>query len=277
MNLFETKECRFEKVKDVPYVVFKKWGSDNQMVHCFTSKHGGNSTGDLCSLNLGFNRGDKEETVIANYQSICDAIGVELDSLVISKQIHETNIVEVTYKDKGNGILHPNKWESVDGIYTRERGITLVTHYADCVPLFFYAPKYSVIGLAHSGWRGTVMQIGNKMIEEWTTKYHIPPSEIEVGIGPSIGPCCFEVHADVADEFLKIFKKTSFIVENHSNGKYNINLWECNRQSLINLGISPEKIYVSEMCTCCHDDVFFSQRKTEGKRGALAALMCLKQ
>lgn len=276
MELFETKECSFEKTKNVPYVIFNKWKSDSNMLHCFTTKHGGNSTGDLYSLNLGFNRGDKEELVIANYQSICDAIGVELGSLVISKQIHEANIVEVTYQDKGNGILHPNKWESVDGIYTREKGVTLTTHYADCVPLFFYAPKYHIIGLAHAGWRGTVMQIGDKMIEEWMTKYDIPLSEIEVGIGPSIGPCCFEVHDDVASEFEKKFGKASFIVENPSNGKYNINLWECNRQSLIKLGINSEKIYVSDMCTCCHEDIFFSHRKTGGKRGTLGALMCLK-
>lgn len=276
MKFFETKECLFNETENVPYVVFKKWQDDKRIAHGFTTKHGGYSKGELASLNLGFNRGDDFTNVRENYQRVCKAMNVEEEGLVLSKQIHETNIVEVTYEDKGNGITYPNKWESVDGIYTQEKGITLVTHYADCVPLFFYAPRYNMIGLAHSGWRGTVGQIGKKMIEEWVNKHQIPIEQIQVGIGPSIGPCCFEVHEDVANEFIKEFGKTHFVVENITNGKYNINLWECNKQSLIQCGIDPENIYVSDMCTCCHEDIFFSHRKTQGKRGTLAALMCLR-
>lgn len=276
MNLVNTRECKFQQVDQVPYVVFSKWTQDSNLTHCFTTKHGGISEGYLASLNLGFGRGDSKETVTQNYQNICSVLGVEVESLVLSKQIHETNIEEVTYKDKGNGIIHPNKWESVDGIYTREKGITLVTHYADCVPLFFYAPKHQIIGMAHAGWRGSVGEIGKKMVEEWMHKYNVPVEDIEVGIGPSIGACCFEVHADVADEFIKKFGKASFIVESKINGKYNINLWECNKQSLIKCGIKAENIAISELCTCCHDDIFFSHRKTMGNRGTLAAIMHLK-
>ena len=245
-------------------------------LHCFTTKKGGVSTGECATLNLGFNRGDLKENVLTNYQRVAELLEVPLESMVLSKQVHETNIVEVTYNDKGNGIVTPNKWESVDGFYTNQPGITLVTHYADCVPLFFYAPRYGMIGMAHSGWRGTVDQIGAKMIQIWGEKHHIPPAEIEVGIGPSIGPCCFEVHADVADAFLMNFKNPSFVVESHKKGKYNINLWECNRQSLIAQGVLEENIMMAEICTCCESDTFFSHRKTEGKRGTLGAFMCLK-
>lgn len=271
---YETKACSLIENKEVPYVIFKEWEKEPHLKHGFTTRYGGVSTGELATLNLGFNRGDRHENVLTNYKRLAQALEVPIEGLILSHQIHETNIQYVTQEDAGNGIRYKNKWDSVDGMYTKEKGITLVTHYADCVPLFFYAKAYHTIGLAHSGWRGTVEGIGAKMIKRWIDE-GILASAIEVGIGPSIGPCCFEVHQDVADVFIKKFGRTSFIVANPSNDKYNINLWECNKALLIQAGVKEEHIYTSEMCTCCNSDLFFSHRKTEGKRGTLAAIMSL--
>lgn len=260
----------------LPHVVFNRWKDDAYMGHCFTTKLGGVSEGEWASLNLGFNRGDTQENVLSNYKIVCEFLGVPLESLVLSRQVHETYIQEVTGEDAGNGIYDTNKWESVDGIYTKERGLTLVTHYADCVPLFFYAPKYGMIGMAHAGWRGTVHGIAKKMIEIWHNKHQIPLEDIEVGIGPSIGPCCFEVHEDVANVFIEKFGSAHFIVKNTQDNKYHIDLWECNRFVLISAGIKDSHIVKAEICTCCHNDIFYSHRKTEGKRGTLGAFMYLK-
>ena len=122
------------------YLTFNKWEQDEKMIHGFSTRYGGVSQGDLATLNLGFNRGDEEENVVENYRRISKALGVPFKSLVLSKQVHETQIARVNKEDCGNGIQTPNKWESMDGLYTNEKGVTLVTHYADCVPLFFYAP-----------------------------------------------------------------------------------------------------------------------------------------
>ncbi len=260
----------------VPYITFKQWADTTHMAHAFTTKHGGKSTGMWASLNLGFNRGDSDTHVRANYESICAALGVSSETLVLSKQVHEDHIAYVTQADCGNGFLHPNKWESMDGIYTDQKGVTLVTHYADCVPLFFYAEAYGMIGMAHAGWRGTVLEIGKKMVRIWHEKHGIPLDAITVGIGPSIGACCFEVHNDVADVFKETFGDAKFIVENPSNGKYNIDLWECNKESLIRAGLTSAQIECSHLCTCCLNDVFYSHRYTQGKRGTLAGLMVLK-
>ncbi|MEG0712684.1 MAG: polyphenol oxidase family protein, partial [Niameybacter sp.] len=172
----------------LPHVVFKQWEGDPYMVHCFSTKLGGVSTGECESLNLGFNREDEKENVMENYKRVAHLLGSDIQHMVLSRQAHETCIEEVTLEDAGNGIVRPNKWESVDGIYTKDKGLTLVTHYADCVPLFFYAKKYGMIGMAHAGWRGTVNEIGRKMINRWHERHHVPLEEIEVGIGPSIGP-----------------------------------------------------------------------------------------
>lgn len=267
---------KFVTKESLTYLVFTPWESDAHLAHGFSTRFGGVSEGHLAGLNLGFNRGDEEESVKENYKRISAALEVPYESLVLSKQVHETQIAKVTHEECGNGLLYPNKWESMDGLYTHEKGVTLVTHYADCVPLFFYAPKYGMIGMAHAGWRGTVQEIGKKMIRIWTQEEGIPLEEIQVAIGPSIGPCHFEVHEDVASVFLEQFGETHYIVKNEQNQKYNIDLWECNKQSLIRAGIMEEHIIVSGLCTCCHDQIFFSHRMTKGSRGTLGAFMCLK-
>lgn len=268
---------KFVTKEELTYLIFTPWEQDEALIHGFSTRYGGVSTGHLKSLNLGFNRGDERENVLENYKRMAEALGVPFESLVISKQVHETQIAKVTKKDQGNGILKPNQWESMDGIYTNEKGVTLVTHYADCVPLFFYAPDYGMIGMAHAGWRGTMQEIGKKMIEIWNKEEGIPAEAIEVAIGPSIGPCHFEVDDDVASVFKQHFGESSFIHELEESTKTRIDLWECNKQSLIKAGILEEKIIVSQICTCCYNQIFFSHRQSQGKRGTLGAFMCLKE
>lgn len=267
---------KFVTKESLTYLVFTPWEHDENIIHGFSTRFGGVSKGDLATLNLGFNRGDEQENVMENYKLISKALDVPFESLVLSKQVHETQITKVGHEECGNGILTPNKWESMDGLYTNEQGVTLVTHYADCVPLFFYAPQYGMIGMAHSGWRGTVHEIGKKMIEIWRDREGIPVSEIQVAIGPSIGPCHFEVHEDVASHFQSQFPNADFITYDQSKDKYTIDLWACNKQSLCGIGVPEENIIVSGVCTCCMDQIFFSHRMTGGKRGTLGAFMCLK-
>lgn len=272
----ERIDYKFITKGDLTYLIFTPWEKDAKMVHGFSTRFGGVSKGELSSLNLGFNRGDSEENVLENYRRMSEALGVDFNRLVISKQVHETEIIKVTEADKGNGVLMPNKWESMDGFYTDIKGMTLVTHYADCVPLFFYAPDYGMIGMAHAGWRGTVQEIGRKMVEIWVHDEHIPASAIEAAIGPSIGPCHFEVDEDVARPFLNQFPNASYIQYDEAKDKYHIDLWACNKESLINAGVLEDHIIVSGVCTCCYDQLFFSHRKTKGHRGTLGAFMSLK-
>ena len=260
---------------DLTYVTFAPW-EDSDMIHGFTTRYGGVSKEHLTSLNLGFNRGDDEDNVFENYSRVCAALGVDRDSLVLSKQVHETNITKVTKEHRGNGINFSNIFESVDGIYTTEKDITLVTHYADCVPLFFYAPKHEIIGMAHAGWRGTVGEIGRKMIECWVEEEGITPEDIQVVIGPSIGPCCFEVGDEVVSEFITKFNEPSYITFNEETNKHHINLWECNAKILKDAKVPEENIIQTNLCTCCNSNIFFSHRKSKGQRGTMAGFMCLK-
>ncbi|OON98806.1 MAG: hypothetical protein ATN35_03510 [Epulopiscium sp. Nele67-Bin004] len=259
--------------KNIPLVIFNGW--EDKVIHAFSTRLGGVSKGACESLNLGFNRGDENENVLKNYAIIADALGVDKNSFVASQQTHKTAVIKVTKDDLGNGIYTPNKFSDIDGIYTDDEEVTLVTYYADCVPLFFYAPKHNMIGIAHAGWRGTVGEIGKELATIWNEQYGISFEDIEVGIGPSICSSCFEVHNDVADEFLGKSIFSEFVVYDKTINKYNIDLWECNKKSLEVLGI--KKIYMSSMCTCCNPDTFFSHRKTGANRGSLAAFMSLRK
>lgn len=261
---------------DLRYLVLKKWQSDPRLMHCLTTRHGGVSQGHLSSLNLGFNRGDLHENVLENYRRVCSVMHTDVDDLVLLKQVHETNVIKIEAGTANKGLMHNLPLQTGDGMYTKDPKITLVTHYADCVPLLFYAPDYSIIGMAHAGWRGTVGGIAGVFIEKWINDEHIPVEAIQVVIGPSIGSCCFQVDQSVADIFMTKWPQNSFIQYNHSIHKYHIDLWAYNKFILMKVGIKEENIFISGLCTSCHEDLFFSHRKSNGKRGTLGAFMALR-
>ena len=164
----------------------------------------------------------------------------------------------------------------MDGLVTYDPYGVLVTYYADCVPLYFLDPEKRVIGLAHGGWRGTAGRIGRKMVEKMKAEYGCRPERIIGAIGPSIGACCYEVDEPVAREFLALSDlETERFVMDKKNGKYSLDLWEANRQIMVRAGMRPENITVTDLCTRCNHDWLISHRATGGKRGGMAAMMCL--
>lgn len=220
---------------------------------------------------------DEPANILENYRRIADSIGVDVNSLVLSKQVHKTNIRLVTEADRGKGIFTPTDYEEIDGLITDRTDITLVTKYADCVPLFFVDPKKRAIGLTHSGWRGTVAKIGKVTVEEMQKSFHSSSEDIVAVIGPSICRDCFEIGKEVADEFMKAFpvNAENEILTDIGNQKYLCDLWAANRTVLLEAGIRSDNIHISGVCTCCNSDFMFSHRKTSGKRGSLAAFLCL--
>lgn len=246
------------------------------VAHCFTTKHGGVSNGIFSTMNMSFTRGDNKKNVFENYRRICKSIGTHHEKCVLSNQTHTTNIRIVTEDDAGKGILLKRDYEDVDGLITNVKGLTLVTQYADCVGLLFYDPEKRVVATSHAGWRGTVGQIGRLTVEKMVDVYGCKPQNIRCGIAPSIGKCCFEVDQPVFDEFIKMkgVDLTDCITDD-GNGKYHIDLWEVNRRTLISAGVYPNNISVTDLCTKCLHDDFFSHRYTNGQRGNLAALIAL--
>lgn len=261
------------KKDSLSYYTVEAFSRTGLVRHCFTTKEGGVSSGIYESMNLRINSGDSHENVMRNFDIILGAIGTKKENVVCSNQVHEDIIINVGKEDRGNGILFENKFKSADGLITDEPGVALATFYADCVPLFFLDKKKKVIALSHSGWKGTVMRIGQKTIEKFKNDYHSDPDDILVAIGPSIRVCHFEVGEDVAEKFKAEFGDE---VIDYSRQNPSVNLQKSVVKQLLDAGIPEDNITDSKVCTYCDSNLLFSHRKTMGKRGNLAAIMELK-
>lgn len=244
--------------------------------HAFTTRLGGVSEGIFDSLNFSFSRGDRREAVEENFHRLAAAFGVPYESFVLSDQTHTTNVIRVGAKDRGNGIVKAQRFHDVDGMVTDEAGVTLVTFHADCVPLYFADPVHRAIGLAHSGWRGTVGRMGSVMLQTMQKEFGTKPKDVLCAIGPSICKNCYEVGEDVAAAFQKEFQgKEGQILEEKGDGAYLLDLWQANAVVLREAGILPSHLSIAGVCTCCNPDRFFSHRASRGKRGNLAAVIGL--
>ena len=248
--------------------------------HAFSTRIGGASKGYFGTMNFSFTRGDDREDVLENYQRISQVIGCDVSKMVLSHQTHTTNIRIVTEEDAGKGIWKERDYNDVDGLITNVEGMTLVTFYADCVPLYFVDPVHRAIGLSHSGWKGTVNRMGLRTIEAMSKSYDSRPEDMLACIGPSICGDCYEVSEDVAEAFLREFGSElcygNSILIDKGNGKYQLDLWAANRIILLSGGILPKHLAVTNVCTKCNPNLLYSHRVMGDKRGNLAAFLSIK-
>lgn len=262
--------------KNPVYITFPLLDATKAVNHAFTTRLGGVSSGMYSEMNMSFSNGDSREAVLENYRRICNAINIDINKAVLSHQTHTNNVRIVKKEDIGKGIFKERDYNDVDGLITDIPGVALVTQYADCTPLLFCDPVKKVVATSHAGWRGTASEIGRITVEKMQKNFGCDPADIIAAIGPSIGQCCYEVDDPVYRPLSKIpyLKKDKIFIKKH-NGKYMLSLWETNREILINAGILPEHIDITDLCTNCHPDVFHSHRFTGGKRGNLAAIIAL--
>ena len=270
--------CYFTKDGQALPLFFYPLLEEPQMVtHAFTTRLGGVSDGMFSSMNLSFTRGDRREAVQENFHRISDVLAVEYGSFVFSDQTHTTNVVRVGREDAGNGITKKQKFSGVDGMVTNERGVTLVTFFADCVPLYFVDPAHEAIGLSHSGWRGTVGRMGRETLEKMEQEFGTDPADVLCAVGPSICQNCYEVSGDVAEAFTTEFAgHEREILEEKGKGKYLLDLWRANEIVLMEAGVKREHLSVTNVCTCCNPALLFSHRASKGRRGNLAAVLALR-
>ena len=266
-HIYDEKE-----VAGVPFLSYPMFEETGIVNHGFSTRFGGVSKGCYATMNISTTRGDDPAAVAENCRRMAKALGVEVGDFTYTQQTHTTNVVVVKAEDKGK------RFAETDGMITNVPGICLVTFYADCVPLYFVDPVKKVIGLSHSGWRGTVGKMGKVTVEKMTTEYDCDPKDILAAIGPSICQDCYEVSEDVIDCFKEKFDEHLWdnLFYQKENGKYQMNLWEANHQIFLESGISEEHIAVTNVCTHCNPEVLFSHRTTGNARGNVSAFLALK-
>ena len=261
-------------------VVYLTWPAIEKIEgirHAFSTRIGGVSKEHLSSMNLSFSRGDDPANVRENYRRFCEAAGFEVENIVTSDQTHTTKVRYVTKADCGSGVTRDRDFHDIDGMITDEPGVVLATFYADCVPLYFVDPVHRAIGLSHSGWRGTVHKMGQATLDAMHERFGTEAKDVIAAVGPSICQDCYEVSGDVAVEFERAFAGHEHeILIAKENGKYQLDLWKANEIVLLDAGVLPEHIEITDICTCCNPDLLFSHRASHGKRGNLGAFLCLK-
>lgn len=245
----------------------------------FTTRLGGYSSVPYESFNIGLHVGDDANAVIRNREKLASSVGFEFDAWTSAEQVHSNVVVKVEEMHKGRGRLSmSDTLAGADGLVTNVPGILLTSFYADCVPLYFYDPIQQVIGLAHAGWRGTVSAIAQETVNEMQKHYNSRPEHILAAIGPAIDACCYEVDHTVIARIHDIWSQLNLsemtlneVIKPNFNEKAFINLKEINRQIMIKAGILPSHIELSNWCTGCRTDMFFSHRAENGKTGRMAS------
>lgn len=245
-------------------------------IHGFTTRAGGVSEGIYATLNLGVNRGDAPEKVKENYRRVCAALGVDMEGLVFSSQVHEDHVRRVTEEDRGKGLDRGTDYDA-DGLVTNVPGITLVVFGADCLTILLYDPVRRAVGAAHAGWRGTALGIAKRTVEELVSGYGCRAKDIVAAIGPGISKCCFETGKEVPEAMGSVLGREAlpYIIKGKNGEKDRVDLKGLNALWLERAGVLPENIDISPDCTFCAPEKYWSHRYTAGERGSQAALISL--
>ena len=238
--------------------------------HCFTTRFGGCSEGYLDSLNIGIHRGDEWKNVLKNYEILGQALNFDPKCAVLSHQTHTDIVLRVGKAEQGSGLFAPELPEC-DGLVTNEPGTALVIFTADCTPVLLHDPVTGAVGAAHAGWRGTAAAIAAKTVETMVQEFGSRPEDIRAAIGPNIGQCCFETHADVPDAMRAAFGTEAENFIRQIGEKYYVNLKEINALVLRRAGV--RQIDISTQCTACENHRFWSHRITGGERGSQGAVI----
>ena len=253
-------------------------------IHGFSTRIGGVSTlPHTQSLNLGVERGDSHKTVLENLSLFADALGISDGEIISVRQIHSAKIRRVGRSNAGEGFFSAER-ESCDGYIATEEGIALGVRTADCVPILIYAPpnddfEGAVMAL-HAGWRGTAAGIVTEAVGR-ATELGARPRDMVVAIGPAICPRCYSVRSDFYCEFRSMAGESitaKYVLPDASVvDVWHADLKGANRELLLLAGLSEKNIDVSDECTCCMPDEFFSHRYSGGQRGTMLSVITLKK
>ena len=239
--------------------------------HAFTTRYGGVSSGIFKSMNLGLNTDDDPLCIVSNYAIVRNALSLPSGRFVCSNQIHGNNIRIAKYEDCAEPPLLGN--DDADILITNQRDIALVIFTADCVPILLFDPYNEVISAVHSGWRGTALDVVSTAINAMQTEFGCKSDNIKAAIGPSISGCCYETDTDVVHSISDNLPVEQNDFYTKRGDKYMVDLKRAVYIQLTRAGIT--EISVSDECTFCSSEKYWSHRKTKGIRGSQAAIIVL--
>jgi YfiH family protein len=251
---------------DVPLLVSAV--IDEPFRHGFTTRAGGVSSGGFASLNLGMKWGDARENVLENRRRLLVASGAA--SLHFASQVHGARVVRVGAGQEPRATAA----EQADAVCTGEASVAVGVFVADCVPLLIADPRSGACAAVHAGWRGTVADVAGATVAALAGWFGARPADLRVAMGPSIGPCCFEVGPEVAEAFVRVLPDAAGVVVPRPLAKPHVDLRLANRRLLERAGVPSAQIDADAPCTRCDPaDRFYSFRRDGASTGQLAAVI----
>ena len=242
-----------------------------------STRLGGVSRKRYHALNLGLRVGDDEVAVLENRAILCRAAAIDPLAVVTARQVHGTRVAVVTAAERGRGaVSSAESIPATDALVTGDADVPLMIITADCVAVSLYDPRRHAAGIAHASWRGTLGRIAQKTIRVMEERFGTDPAHLLAAIGPSIGPCCYEVGSDVVEPFREEFPgEARSILASPRTGKYHLDLWTANELQLLEAGVAPSNLERADLCTGCRTDLFYSYRKEKKKTGHMGTILML--
>jgi len=233
-----------------PEIAKLKW-----VQHAFLTRQGGVSFPPYNSLNLSDKNGDPKEFVSKNENIIVKAFGFETSRLILLDQMHRDQILLL-----GKPITTLPSILEYDALITNSPNAFLGILTADCLPIFVVDSKKKVVAAVHAGRQGTTLHITAKVLRKMEEEFGCSSKDLVITLGPSIGPCCYEIDAKVFHPEWEPYSTLRGV------GKWMVDLAKINIAQMEREGIKEEQISSINLCTHCHSDLFFSYRK-EGRTG----------
>lgn len=230
--------------------------------HGFTTRRGGVSDAPFDSLNLGGRVGDEPERVAENWRRL------EMETRLGFARVTQVHGSRVVRLDEPSQPLF-----EADAVLTVKPGLAATVAVADCVPVLIADPDSGAVAAVHAGWRGTLARAVREAVLAIHSETGTAPARLLAVVGPSIGPCCYEVSLDLAEKFELEFGAE---VVRSSEGKPRVDLWAANRKALAEAGLKGERIELLARCTSCERTLFFSHRRDEGRTGRQVAFIAPK-
>jgi YfiH family protein len=246
---------------------FKNFNTYSTLVHGVSTK----TSLHPYDLSLAFHTGEEVENILSNRGTLRKQVTKNNSfNFVLAQQTHSDNIYVVKQKETRGWESMEDAIQNCDALITDIKGVMLAVLTADCVPILLYDKEKEVVAAIHAGWKGTKSNIAYKTVQKMTEHFGSNPKDIIAGIAPSIGSCCYEVSKDVADHFFAYPKSLTALKD-----KYMLDLPYLNKEQLIHAGLDEKNIEMSNICTACEVEKYFSYRKEQGCSGRFMSMIGL--
>jgi len=262
---------------DITIWRFNNLSQYSEVKHFVSTRTHGFSRPPYDSLNLAFHVGDDSSAVLRNRALLARSLDIPVSWFVVGEQVHGSAVYVASEDDRGRGATnHEDAVPGIDALVTNKPNICLMVLTADCVPVLIYDPQNHAAAAVHAGRKGTILGITRKTVDAMRREFGCRSEDLVVGIGPSIGPCCYRVGPDAVEEFRQALGSSDGLLDvDPSDGCALLNLWKANEKQLVEAGVHPDRIEKAQTCTHCHTDLFYSARGSGGTTGRFGTGICL--